>query len=104
LEESRDRLHRGGKNGDLKNRIRVEMNLLDLVVVQMVAEEIADWKTKPTMEGGGKHHNLICVGCWDVLTGGRAPLHHLTIWEKIARDKLMDLVFVADRWLEHVRV
>jgi hypothetical protein len=64
------------KNIDLKNRVRVEMNQLDLVVVQKAVKEIAGWKTKPTLKGG-KHHNFICVGCWDILTGGRTPLQHL---------------------------
>jgi hypothetical protein len=30
------------KNGDLKNRIRVEMNQLDLIVVQKAMKEITD--------------------------------------------------------------
>jgi hypothetical protein len=88
------------KNGDLKNRVRIEMNQLDLVMVQKVVKEITDWKTKPTLEEGGEHHNFICGGCWDVLADGRVPLQHLTVWEKMARDKLMNLIFVTNRRLE----
>jgi hypothetical protein len=51
------------KNGDMKNGVRVEMNQLDLVVIQKAMKEIADSKTKPVLEEGGKHHNFICVGC-----------------------------------------
>jgi hypothetical protein len=67
------------KYSDLKNRVWVEMNQLDLVVVQKTAKEIAGSKTKPTLEEGGEDHNFICVGCWDVLADGRAPLRHLAL-------------------------
>jgi hypothetical protein len=56
------------------------------------------------LEEGGEHHYFICVGCWDVLTGGRAPLQRLTIWEKIALYELTDLILIGDRWLEQVWV
>jgi hypothetical protein len=82
------------KNGDLKNRIRVKMNRLNLVVVQKSAEEIADRETKPTLEESGNHHTFICVGCQNVHAGGRAPLQHRAIWEKMARDKLANLIFI----------
>jgi hypothetical protein len=88
------------KNGNLKNRVRVMINRLNLVVVQKTVKEITDWKTKPTLEEGGEYHNFICVGCQNVLTGGRAPLQHPTVWEKMAHDELVNLVFVSDRWVE----
>jgi hypothetical protein len=50
------------ENSDLKNRIRIKMNKLNLVVVQESAEEITDQEIEPVLEGG-KHHNFICVGC-----------------------------------------
>jgi hypothetical protein len=48
------------------------------------------------LEEGGGHHDFIGVRCWDVFIGGRAPLQHLTIGEKVARDELTDLAFVSD--------
>jgi hypothetical protein len=67
------------KNGHLKNRIRVKMNKPNLIVVQESTKEIADWEIEPTLEEGGKHDNLICIGCRDVLTGGKVPLQHLAV-------------------------
>jgi hypothetical protein len=43
-----------GKNGDLKNGIRVEMNQFDLAVVKKVAEEITDWESKSLLVGRRK--------------------------------------------------
>jgi hypothetical protein len=59
-------------------------------------EKIADWESKSALEEGGEHHDFIGVGCWNLLTGGRAPLQHLTVREKVARDKLTDLAFISD--------
>jgi hypothetical protein len=67
------------ENDDLNNRVRIKMIKLNLVVVQESVEEIADRETKCGLEEGGKHHNLICIGCRNVLLGGRAPLHHRAI-------------------------
>jgi hypothetical protein len=63
-------------------------------------EEILDWETEPALKEGGEHHNFICVGCWDVLVGGRAPLQHRAVWEKMAHNKLADLIFIREGWLE----
>jgi hypothetical protein len=57
-------------------------------------EELADRETEPVLEEGGKHHNPIWVGRWDILTGGRAPLQHHTVWEKMVHNKLADLIFI----------
>jgi hypothetical protein len=67
-------------------------------------EEIKEWESKPALKEAGEHHNFICVGCWDILTGGRVPLQHLGIQEKIALDEFTDLVLVGDRWQEQVFV
>jgi hypothetical protein len=83
------------RNSDLKDRVRVKMKQLNLVVVQASAEEIVDRETKSSLEGG-EHHNFNCVGCWIILAGGRAPLQHRTVWEKMARDKLAKLIFVGN--------
>jgi hypothetical protein len=64
--------------------------------------EIADSNTKPALEEGGEHHNFICVGCQNVHTGVSAPLQHRTVWEKMARNKLADLIFIGNGWLELV--
>jgi hypothetical protein len=92
------------KNGDLKNGVKVEMNQFNLVVVKKDAEEIVDQESKSALEEGGKHHDFVGVGCWNVLTVGRAPLQHLTVREKVARDELTDLAFIGDCWLQQVWV
>jgi hypothetical protein len=88
----------------MKNRVRAKMNQLNLVVVQESVEEIIDRETKPTLKEGDEHHNFICVGCRNVLVGGRVPLQHNVVWEKMARDKLVNHIFIRDRWLEQVWV
>jgi hypothetical protein len=92
------------ENSDLKNGVRVKMKKLNLVVIQESIEEIADRETEPMLEEGGEHHNFICVGCWNVLAGGRAPLQHRVVWEKMARNKLAYLIFIRNGWLEQVRI
>jgi hypothetical protein len=37
-----------------------------------------------------------------VHTGVSAPLQHRTVWEKMARNKLADLIFIGNGWLELV--
>jgi hypothetical protein len=91
------------KNCDLKNGVRFEMDQLDLVVVKKAMEEIVDWEPKFALEGG-EHHDFIGVGCWNALTGGRAPLLHLMVRETIAHNELMDLAFIGDGWLKQVWV
>jgi hypothetical protein len=88
----------------MKNGVRVEMDQFDLVVDKKVAEEITGWESKSALEEGGEHHDFIGVGCWNVLTSGRAPLQHLTVKEKEARNELADLAFVGDGWMKQVWV
>jgi hypothetical protein len=84
------------KNGDMKNEVGVEVNQFNLVVIKKVVEEIADWESKSMLEEGGEHHDFIGVRSWNVLTGGRTPLQHLTVREKVAHDELTDLTFISD--------
>jgi hypothetical protein len=88
------------ENGNTKNGVRVKMDKLNLVVVQKSVEEIIDQETEPALEEGGEHHNFICVQCQDVFANGRPPLQHRVVWEKMARNKLANLIFIRDGWLE----
>jgi Fe2+ or Zn2+ uptake regulation protein len=45
-------------------------------VVKEFTEEIAGREAESALEKGGKHHNLICIGCGEVFAGGRTPLQH----------------------------
>jgi hypothetical protein len=80
-----ENLTKMNENGDLKNRVRIKMDKINLVVVLESTEEIVDRETEPALEEGGKHHNLICIGCQDVLTGGM---------EKMVHNELADLIFI----------
>jgi hypothetical protein len=91
---------KGDENGDLKNRVGIEMNKLDFVVVKESAEDIIDQKTKFVLEEGGEHHNLIRIGCWDVFPGGRMPLQHCAVQEEVIRNELVDFTFTQHRRLE----
>jgi FAD/FMN-containing dehydrogenase len=71
----------------MKNGVRVEMDQFDLVVDKKVAEEITGWVSKSALEEGGEHHGFIGVVGWNVLTSGRAPLQHLAVKEKEARNE-----------------
>jgi hypothetical protein len=82
------------ENGDMKNRVRIKMNKLNLVVVQESAEEIVDREAEPTLKEAGEHHNFICVGCRDVLAGSRVPLLHRVVLEKMVHNELADLIFI----------
>jgi hypothetical protein len=48
-------------------------------VVKEFAKEIIGQEAKSALKDGGEHHNLICIGCGEVLAGGRTPLQHDTI-------------------------
>jgi hypothetical protein len=68
-------------------------------VVKESAEEIAGQEAESTLEGG-EHHNLICVGCGEAFTGGKTPLQHHTIWEKVICNELANLAFICNECLE----
>jgi hypothetical protein len=70
------------KNNDLKNRVRIHMDKLHLIVVKKFTEEITSRESKPTLEERGKHHNFIRIGCGDVFFGGGSPLQHGTVRKK----------------------
>jgi hypothetical protein len=73
-------------------------------VVKESAEEITSREAESTLKGGGKHHNLIRIGCWDVFPGGKTPLQHGAVWEKVICNKFENLAFIHDGWLKQVWV
>jgi hypothetical protein len=90
------------KDDDLENGVRVQMDKLYLIVIEQSTEEIATKESKPVLEERGEHHNFVCIGCGNVFSGGRPPLQHGTVGEKIVCNKFANLFFVYDRWLEEV--
>jgi hypothetical protein len=73
-------------------------------VVEESTEEIVGWEAESTLQGGGEHHNLICIGCGEVFTGGRTPLQYSTIWEKMICIELANLTFICNGRLEQMRM
>jgi hypothetical protein len=92
------------KNSNMKNRIGVEVDQFDLVVIKESAEEVAGREAKSALEEGGKHQNLGCIWCRNVFPGGRTQLHNCVVWEKIIRIKLADFILIHDGRMEKVRV
>jgi hypothetical protein len=90
------------KESNLKNRVRIEMDQLNFVIVKEQAEEVAGWEAKSMLEEGGEHHNLIRIGCWDVFPSGRTSLQHRAVQEKVIRNKLAVFTLIHDGWLEKV--
>jgi hypothetical protein len=62
-------------------------------------EEIAGWEAETTLKGG-KHNNFICIGCGKIFAGGRMPLQHGAVWEKVVHKKFLNLTFICDRRLK----
>jgi hypothetical protein len=54
-----------------------------LVAIKESTQKITGWEAKSALKERGKHHNLLCVGCWDVFPDGTTPLKHDAIWEKV---------------------
>jgi hypothetical protein len=67
-------------------------------------EEVSSQEAESTLKEGGKHHNLICVGCWNVFPSDRTPLQHCMIGEEVVRNELVNLALIHDGWLEKVQV
>jgi hypothetical protein len=62
------------KNDDLKNRVRVQMDQLNLIVVKKSSKEITSRESKPALEERRKHHNFVCIGCGNVFSNSGPPL------------------------------
>jgi hypothetical protein len=71
-----------------------------LIVIKESAEEVTDWEAKSALKEGGKHQDLIGIGCWDVLSGSRTPLQHCAVWEKVIHNKFADFTLIHDGRLE----
>jgi hypothetical protein len=67
-----------------------------LVVIKESVEEITGREAESTLKDGGKHHNFFA--------GGRAPLQHGTVWEKVVHNKFVNLTFIYNGELKQMRV
>jgi Fe2+ or Zn2+ uptake regulation protein len=50
------------------------MDELYLIMVKKSSEEVTGKEYKPALEERREHHNLICIGCGNIFSGGGAPL------------------------------
>jgi hypothetical protein len=73
-------------------------------VIEESVEEITAQEAESVVKEGGKHHNCICIGCMKTFTGGRMPLQYGAVLEKVVHNKFVNLTFIYDGCLKHVRV
>jgi hypothetical protein len=52
-------------------------------MLEKAAEEVVGRKTESSLEERSEHHNLLSIGCRNVLPFDRSPLKHCMIWEEI---------------------
>jgi hypothetical protein len=90
--------------GDLQNGVRVPVDKLYLIVVEKSLEEVAGRESKPTLEERGEHHNLCCIGCGNVFSGGGVPLQRGAIGEKRIGNKFANFFLICDGRLKEVRM
>jgi hypothetical protein len=72
-------------------------------MLEKTKEEVTGRKNESPLEEG-ERHNLIGIGCRDVLPFGRPPLKYHAIREEMVLDKFEDFTLVYDGFLEHVWV
>jgi hypothetical protein len=65
------------KDGNSKDKVWIQMNQLDIVVIKKATKEFTGWETKPALKEGGEHHDFVGVGsrnvfifCWSSLEDG----------------------------------
>jgi hypothetical protein len=74
------------------------------IVIKESVEKVAGREAKSALEKGREHHNLSCIGCRNVLPGGKMPLHDDAIQKKVIRNKLVDFAFIRNGRLEEMLV
>jgi hypothetical protein len=73
-------------------------------VIEESTEKVGGREAESTLEEGGKHHNLICIRCGNIFTGGRMPLQHGVVQEKVVCDEVANLTFIRSGCLKQVRM
>jgi hypothetical protein len=65
------------KDGNMENRIGVEMVELDSIVEERATKEIRCGKGQSALNKILKKNNLLSPFIWSLVTSGRAPLDYL---------------------------
>jgi hypothetical protein len=55
-------------------------------MLEKAMKEVMGREPESPLEERRKHHNLLRIGCWDVLPFSRSPLEHGMIQEKVVLD------------------
>jgi hypothetical protein len=92
------------KDGDLQNGVRVQMDKFYLIVVKKSSEEVTGRESKPALEERREHHNLIRIGCGNILSDGGAPLQHGLIRKERIHNKFANFFFIRDGRLKEMRM
>jgi hypothetical protein len=82
------------KDIDLKDRVWIQMNQLNFVIVKKVAKEFAGCEAKPTLKEGGENNDLIGIGCRNVFVFRRPPLEDDTGGAKMILDEFEELALI----------
>jgi hypothetical protein len=80
------------------------MDMLYLIVVKKSLEEVVGGESKPALEERRRHHNLIRIGCGNILSGGGAPLQHGPIRKERIHKKFVNFFFICDGRLKEMRM
>jgi hypothetical protein len=73
-------------------------------VIKESTEEMVGREAESSLKDGGKHHNFTCNGCRKIFAGGKMPLQHGAVQEKVVHNKFVNLTFIYDGRLKQVRV
>jgi hypothetical protein len=92
------------KHYSLKNRVRVQMNQLNLIVVEEAVEKFTGGKTKSTLEKGGQHHDFGSVESGDVFILSQPPLENDTWREKMVLNEFEECTLIHSWRLKHLRM
>jgi hypothetical protein len=93
--------HTHGQNGDLKDRIWIQMNQFNFVVMQEAANKLVGWETKPALEEGGENNNFIGISHGNTFILIRPPLKNDTGRENVVVDEFEKLTLIDGRKIEH---
>jgi hypothetical protein len=92
------------KDSNLKDRIGMQMNQLDFVVMEKATKKFVGWEAKPTLEEGGENNDFVGVMRWEIFILSRSRLEDDTGREKVFVDEFEELALIDGRRSKHFRV
>jgi hypothetical protein len=87
---------------DLKDRVQVQMDKLDLEMVEQAVKQITGREPKPSLEEGFVNYDFIDDGDWDVLVLSWPSLENSTRRKKVLIDQHEDLALINGGGPKHL--